>query len=95
MWEGEAVEVKVSYFNDCVLLSDTEPPEEFCERVSRSTDAYISSHLCMGHGKKQRQRIKVLNAAVLKVMLMKVKVAVEKQNSVLVWIDSEDKASMI
>lgn len=49
----------------------------------------------MGQGKKQRQRIKVLNAAVLKVMLMKVKVAVEKQNSVLVWIDSEDKASMI
>lgn len=49
----------------------------------------------MGHGKKQRQRRKVLNAAVLKVMLMKVKVAVEKPNSVLVWIDSEDKASMI
>lgn len=21
MWEGEAVEVKVSYFNDCVLVS--------------------------------------------------------------------------
>lgn len=44
---------------------------------------------------KQRQRRKLLNSAMLKVMVMRVKVAAEKQNSVLVWIDSEDKASMI
>lgn len=49
----------------------------------------------MGPGIKQRQRRKVLNGAVLKVKVTRVKVAAEKQNSVLVCIDSEDKASMI